>query len=144
MTIVKQISVFLENKPGELKKFAAVLHAHHIDMRALSVAESQEFGVLRLIVDNVEKTSEILKEEHYICAVTPVLAVEIPDSPGGLNEVLDTVTENDINLEYMYAFTARKHGSAYMVFRVENVEKVSEILVENGLHLVGQDEIASL
>lgn len=144
MTIVKQISVFLENKPGELKKFAAVLHAHHVDMRALSVAESQEFGVLRLIVDDSEKTAEILKDEHYICAITPVLAVEIPDSPGGLNDVLSIVTENDINLEYMYAFAARKEGSAYMVFRVENAERTVEVLSKKGLHLIGQDEIASV
>ena len=141
---VKQISVFLENKPGQLAKFTEVLNKHQIDMRALSVADTRDFGILRLIVDDSYKTACVLKEENYIFSITPVLAVEIPDEPGGLYKVLDLLRENEINLEYTYAFITRKKEFAYMIFRVEDNDKAIEVLGKNNIRLVCQDEFSAL
>ncbi|MEA5002293.1 MAG: acetolactate synthase, partial [Christensenella sp.] len=100
---VKQISVFLENNAGQLAELTKVLDQNGIDMRALSVAETRDFGILRLIVDDSYKTATVLKDAGYICSITPVLAVAIPDEPGGLHKVLTILGDNKINLEYTYA-----------------------------------------
>ena len=141
---VKQISVFLENKPGQLARFTEILNQHKIDMRALSVADAKDFGILRLIVDDSYKTACVLKEEAYIFSITPVLAVEIPDEPGGLYKILHILMQNEINLEYTYAFTARKKNLAYMIFRVEDNDKAIEVLGKNNIRLICQDELAAL
>ena len=141
---VKQISVFLENKPGQLAKFTEVLNAHGIDMQALSVADAKDFGIVRLIADDSYKTACVLKDENYVFSITPVLAVEMPDKPGGLNRILDILMKNDINLEYTYAFISRKQNVAYMIFRVEDNEKASKVLDENGIRLISQEELSAL
>ena len=97
---VKQISVFVENKPGKLTEFTKLLEKNHIDMRALSVAETEDFGILRIIVDDVYDTIRVLKDANYVCSVTDILAVELPDQPGSLAKVLSVLSENDINVEY--------------------------------------------
>lgn len=139
---VKQISVFLQNDAGQLTGLTNVLNENGIDMRALSVAETRDFGILRLIVDDSYKTATVLKDAGYICSLTPVLAVAIPDEPGGLNKVLAILGENKINLEYTYAFISRKKDLAYMIFRVEDNEKAIEVLCENGIKLICQDELS--
>lgn len=138
---VKQISVFLENKPGKLADFTDVLSKHKIDMRALSLAEAADFGIVRIIVDDVYNASTVLKDEGYIFSITPVLAVAIPDEPGGLAKVIRILGDNEINVEYMYAFTARKAGVAYMIFRVEDNAKASDVLKKNGIKPVSQDDL---
>ena len=120
---INQISVFLENKPGQLAEFTRLLEENQIDMRALSIAETQDFGILRLIVDDPYKTVNVVKEAGYICAVTPVLAVELSDKPGSLVKLLTALGEGGINVEYSYAFIARKKDVAYMAFRVNDPEK---------------------
>ena len=132
---VKQISVFLENKPGRLYELTKVLRENQIDMRALSIAETPDFGILRLIVDDSYKTACVLKDAGYICSITPVLAAEVADEAGGLEKILEILGENDINLEYTYA---------YMVFRVQDNEKAIEILSQNHVHLVCQDAFSEL
>ena len=102
---VKQISVFLENKPNAMAKFTDVLSENHIDMRALSLAETSDFGIVRIIVDDVYNAMQVIKEAGYICSATKVLAVAIPDEPGGLAKVIHNLGANEINVEYMYAFT---------------------------------------
>ena len=114
---VKQLSVFLENRPGALYGMTGILSQNKIDMRALSVAETRDFGILRIIVDDPYKTATVLKDAGYVYNITPVLGVAIPDVPGGLNKVLQVLTDARINVEYMYAFLGGKTEAAYMIFR---------------------------
>lgn len=141
---VKQISVFLENRPGYLFSMTRVLADHGIDMRAFSLAESSDFGIARLIVDDVLATATVLKEAGFVCSLTPVLAVSVPDVPGGLNQVLSLLSADDINVEYMYAFLGAKHGKAYMVFRVADVARAAASLIASGIKLVEQDELSDI
>lgn len=141
---VQQISVFLENKPGGLAEFARVLSENNINMRAMCIAETPDFGILRIIVDDVYNTMCTMKEAGYICSATKVLAVEIPDKPGSLLNTLTVLGENGINLEYSYAFTTTRKNVAYMILRVNNNEKATEVLTKNGIRLVDQDEISRL
>ena len=140
----KQISVFLENRPGQLTEFTKLLNQNQIDMRALSLAEAQDFGILRLIVDDPYKTACVLRDAGYVFSITPVLAVEIPDRPGSLVSVLETLGENGINLEYTYAFITRKVDRAYMIFRVADNERAIEVLNKKGVKLICQSEMADL
>lgn len=141
---VKQISVFLENKPGQLAAFTDVLKENGIDMRALSIAETLDFGILRVIVDDSYKTACVLKEAGYIFQITPVLAVAIPDEAGSLNKILNILGDNSINLEYNYTFIARNRDMAYMVFRVEDNDKAIDVLTKSGIQLLTQDELAEI
>ena len=141
---VKQISVFLENKPGMLNQMTDILSEHNIDLRALSLAETTDFGIARFIVDNVLETVAILNEAGYINRLTPVVAAEIPDEPGALNRVLKIFKDNDINLEYMYAILSAEGSSAYMIFKVEDDAKASAALVSNGIKVLSQDDMADL
>ncbi|HBL41177.1 MAG TPA: acetolactate synthase [Ruminococcaceae bacterium] len=141
---VNQISAFVENTPGSLERFTEVLNRNQIDMRALSVAETETFGVVRVIVNDSYKAACVLKEENYILSVTAVLAVELPDTPGGLYQILRTLREADINVEYMYAFTARRKDVAYMIFRVTDNEKAIEALNSRGIRLLTQNELEAM
>lgn len=141
---VKQISVFLENKPAQLSALVKVLNQNQIDMRALSVAETRDFGILRLIVDDTYKAACVLKEAGYVCSITPVLAVAISDEPGALSDILDILGDNGANLEYTYAFITRKKDLAYMIFRVEDNDKAIDVLTKNDIKLICQDELYGL
>lgn len=141
---VKQISVFVENKAGKLAELTDYLHQHDIDMRALSIAETKDFGIVRMIVDDAYKTSQVLKEAGYVVSITPVLAVQMSDEPGSLYKILKVLGEGGVNLEYMYAFLTKKANVAYMILRVENNERAIEVLGKNGIRPVCQDTIASL
>lgn len=141
---VKQISVFLENKPNAMAKFVEVLSNNKIDMRALSLAEAADFGIVRVIVDDVYNAMQVLKEEGYICSANKVLAVAIPDEPGGLAKVIQYLGGEGINIDYMYAFTTRQKDLAYMIFRVQDKEKAIQVLLKNNVKLVCQDELVKL
>lgn len=144
---IKQISVFLENRPGQLNQMTTALANAGIDMRALSLSETKDFGIARIIVDDVYNASTMLKSEGFINSLAPVIAVEIPDEPGGLDKVLRVLFEEHINIEYMYAFLGgKKADHAYMIFRVgKDKEKEAEsCLKKNGIHIVSQEEIAEL
>ncbi len=141
---VKQISVFVENKPGKLAELTDYLHQHDIDMRALSIAETQDFGIVRMIVDDAYKASQVLKESGYVVSITPVLAVEMSDEPGSLYKILKVLGDGGVNLDYTYAFLSQKAATAYMVLRVENNEKAIERLEKSGIRPVCQDTIAAL
>lgn len=138
---VKQISVFLENKPSAMAKFTDVLSKNNIDMRALSLAEASDFGIVRIIVDDVYNAMQVIKDEGYICSATNVLAVAIPDEPGGLAKVIHYLGDGGINVEYMYAFTGRQKDMAYMIFRVEDNEKAIQILSKNDVKMISQDDL---
>ena len=141
---VKQISVFVENSAGKLAELTEYLNRHDIDMRALSIAETQDFGIVRMIVNDAYKASCVLKEAGYVASITPVLAGEMPDEPGSLFRILKILGDGCVNLEYMYAFLTRKEATAYMVLRVEDNEKAIDILSKNGIHMISQDGIAGL
>lgn len=141
---IQQISIFVENKAGGLVEVTKVLFEHHIDMRTLSIAETPDFGVLRAIVNEPQKTAKILTEAGYICTVTPVLAVAVDDRPGGLNKVLQVLVDNDINLEYTYAFVTRTTDKAYMVLRVADNDKAIQLLTANDVQLVSAEEVFKL
>ena len=138
---VKQISVFLENRPGALAEFTKILEMSSIDLRALSLAESEDFGIVRVIVDDPYKTIRILKEEGYICSVTKVIAVEIADKPGSLVKMLNVLGDNNVNLEYSYAFLAKKANSAFMILRVADNDKAIKVLTQNGIRPICHEEM---
>lgn len=141
---VKQISVFLENRPGTLAEFTKKLQEAHIDLRALSLAETEDFGIVRLITDDAMGTIQALKEAGYVCSITKVLAVEIEDKPGALVRVLDLLGANGINLEYTYAFLTKKENSAFLVFRVADTEKAVSVLTSNGIRPLCQEDLHGL
>lgn len=141
---VKQISVFLENKPGQLAELTKVISDSKINLRALSLAEAEDFGVARLIVDDVYNASTTLKEKGFISSTRDVLAISISDEPGSFSKVLKILGDNGINLEYMYSFTTKIVTNANMVLKVNDEKKAKEILIANGVKTISQDELAKL
>jgi hypothetical protein len=130
---VEQISIFLENKPGGLEEVTRILKDAGINIRTLSLADTTDFGILRLIVNDVETASRVLKEQGLRVSRTTVVAVEVPDRPGGLHGILEVLTKNGINVEYLYAFVERSGENAVIIFRLDAPDKAIEVLEQNGL-----------
>ncbi len=130
---VEQISIFLENKPGGLEEATRILKDAAINIRTLSLADTSDFGILRLIVNDVEKASRVLKEQGLRVSRTIVVAVEVPDRPGGLYDILAVLSKNGINVEYLYAFVERSGENAVIIFRFDAPDKAIEVLQKNGL-----------
>ena len=141
---IKQISVFLENRPGKLFELTQLLADNGIDMRALSIAETTDFGIARLIVSDAFKASQILKEGQFIAQFSDVLIFAVPDEPGGLYRLLKEFNEARVNIEYMYAFLGSEKGRAYMIFRVTDTEASEKALTERGLTPLGLEEMESI
>ncbi|MBQ9321252.1 MAG: ACT domain-containing protein [Eubacterium sp.] len=142
---VKQISIFVENRPGAMHEMTNVLAENKIDMRALSLAETEGFGIVRIIVDDAYEATTVLKEAGYINKLTPVVVVAIPDETGGLNKVLSLFTDNEINVDYMYAILGGKEiNEAYMIFKVDDPKKAESVLRAKGIRIVQQEEMAAL
>lgn len=141
---INQLSIFVENKAGTVAEITKSIAKAGVSIRALSVADTQEFGILRLIVSDVEKAREALSESECVVSITKVIGVEIPDVAGGLSSVLELMSVNKINVEYLYAFITISGQHAYVVLRVEDNEKAAKILTENGVKLVTQADIDSL
>lgn len=141
---IKQLTVFVENKQGSLVSITETLSKHNINLRALSIAETQEFGVLRLIVNDEETAEKILKEEGYILKITEVVGVKIGDEPGKLSEALKALDEQKINMEYLYAFMSRTEKHAYVVIRVENNEEAENALLKAGFKIVTESDVNKL
>ena len=142
---IKQISVFVENKPGALYALTAVLAQGQVDMRALSLAETKDFGVVRLIVNDLYKATTLLKDAGYVHSLTPVVGVSIPDVPGGLNRVLQVLTDAKVNVEYMYAFLGGKDvDHAYMIFRVADDKAAETALASRGIQVLDQEQVERL
>ncbi len=140
---VKQISVFVENKFGKIAEIVDALAKNEIDISALSLADTSEFGVLRLIVDKSELALEVLKEEGVIVKLSDVLAIAIDDAPGGLAKALNILTEANVAIEYMYAFIGKADGKAMTVIRVDDEEKASEALKNGGVALLTTEDISA-
>jgi len=138
---VHQISIFLENRAGQLAQVTRVLADNAIDMRALSIAETSDYGVLRLIVDDAEKATSVLLENSFILSMTPVSVVAVPDQAGGLAPVLEALAEGHMDVEYMYSLFTHKEGMAYMVFRIADEAKFTELLQAHGVSLASKEEL---
>lgn len=133
---VEQISVFLENRAGRLAEVSAILAEAGVNIRALSLADTSDFGVLRLIVNNNDKAMETLKNAGFTVGKTNVLAVEVEDRPGGLHKILDVLYKSGINVEYMYAFVQQSGNNAVMIFRFDQTEKAMNVLAENNIKTI--------
>lgn len=138
---IYQISVFLENKAGKLAEVTKLLADSKIDIRALTIAETAEYGLARLIVDDAPKASSILLQHGDVISMTPVWVVEVPDQPGGLYELLAMLGENGVNVEYMYSLFTHKDGCAYMVMRVSDEPKFLSTLGDRKIRLVSMEEL---
>ena len=141
---VEQISIFLENKPGGLSGVTKVLKDAGINIRALSLADTSDFGILRLIVDDVVKAKKVLNETGFAVGRTHVIAVEVPDRPGGLHSILDLLTREGVNVEYMYAFVERSGENAVIIFRFDNIDQAIEVLLNGGFTVLKGEQVYSL
>ncbi|MBN1797087.1 MAG: ACT domain-containing protein [Spirochaetales bacterium] len=141
---IKQISIFLENKIGRLAEVTKLLADSKINIRTLSLAETAEFGVLRLIVSDPDACLKVLKDNQFVAQETDVIAVEVQDKPGGLNRILEIFHKNDINIEYMYAFVEKKVDNAIVVFRIDNAGKAIAVLQDHNIAIVSDDIIKNL
>ena len=139
---VKQISVFLENKPGTLERLTGVLADANINIRALSLADTKDFGIVRMLVNDVYAATTVLKDERFLATLTPVLVYAIPDETGGLNKLLGKFAKVNVNIEYMYAFAGKR--DAYMIFRVADNKKAESLLLGQGLKSLAQEDIADV
>ncbi len=142
--MVKQISVFLENKCGRLVSVTRTLGRHKINIRALTIADTSDFGILRIIVDQPEKALQVLKEEGFMASVTEVVAVEIPDRPGGLARVLEYLEEAGINIEYLYSFVEKPEEDALILMRMEEPQKAIDIFRSRDVKVVEGPQIYNL
>jgi len=137
----KQISVLMENKPGRASAIASVLDKNDIDIRALSMADTADYGIMRLIVDNPDQACDALKAAGFTSSVTEVLAVEMPDTKGALSGILNVLTASGINVEYAYAFVTRNRDKAFLIIRTESLSEAQKALAKAGMKLLDQDEV---
>ena len=141
---VEQISIFLENKSGRLAEVTSVLSEAGINIRALYLADTADFGILRLIVNDTEKARQALKEKGFTVEKTKVIAIEVPDRPGGLSNILSTIKREGINVEYMYAFVEKSGENAIVIFRFDEIEKSVDILRQAGVRILEGEELSTL
>ena len=141
---IKQLSIFVENKPGRLAEITSVLEKNNIDIRALSIADTKDFGILRLIVNNPNVAESALKQAGYTVSLTQVIAIGISDKPGGLAKAMSVLYSNHIIVEYMYAFLSKSDDTAFVILRVENNEKAIEVLQNSGLQILESSSIYSM
>ncbi len=139
--MVYQISAFLENRAGQFAEITKILAENDIDLRAISIAETADYGILRMIVGNAEKTTSILMQHGYLLSMTPVLVISVPDQPGGIAPILATLAEGNIDIEYMYSLFTHVEGKAYIVFRVAEAEKFTALLASHGITPCTSEEL---
>jgi hypothetical protein len=139
--LIKQISIFIPNKKGSLSQLTDILIAHKIDIRAIAVFDTTEFGILRIVVDDPDRAIEVLNKEGIVAKVSKVIAVEPEDKPGSLNQIFSILRDADINIEYIYSFIMRKKEMPYIVLKVDHQEKAVEELTINGINVINKEEI---
>ena len=138
---IHQISVFLENRTGQLAEITQLLAQNHVDLRAISIAETADYGLARMIVDDAHKASAILLEHGDILSMTPVWVVEVPDRPAGLAELLAVLAQKNVAVEYMYSLLTNKVGHAYMVLRISDEAAFMAAIADTDIKLIGMDEL---
>jgi hypothetical protein len=141
---VKQISVFLENKKGRLAEVTKTLSHEKINIRALSLADTADFGVLRIIVDNPDRSVSVLKARGFVAQVTEVIAVEVEDRPGGLAHILEVLDQDNVNVEYMYAYVEKSRDNAIVICRIDDRERALQILQKNGIATLSAEALKAL
>lgn len=141
---VEQISIFLENKSGRLAEVTDILAQNGINLRALSLADTADFGIFRLIVNDTDKAVKLLKDHGFTIGKNEVVAAEVPDRPGGLAGILAALQGKSINVEYMYAFVQKSEGNAILIFRFDELEKAVDTLRKAGVRIVGNEEVQRL
>jgi hypothetical protein len=141
---ITQLSIFLENKEGRLSDAVQTLAAQGINIKTLTIAESRDFGVLRIIVDRPEEARGALKAQGFVATITEIVAVEVDDRPGGLAKLLKILDEHKINIEYMYAFTEKRADKGIMVFRFDDPDAAIAALKKHAIGVVGQKDVANL
>ena len=144
MAAIKQISIFVENKPGRMAGVAKALGDAGVNIRALTIAEAGDFGVIRMVVDDTERGYTALREKGFMVSETDVLAVEIKDVPGGLYEIVNSLGMSNINVEYAYAFVTAKAERAMLILRVDDVKRATEVLSEAGVRVATREEIQQI
>lgn len=141
---VNQISIFVDNTPGKLSKLTSFLADHNVDMRALSLADASDYGIMRILASHSEELISSLYTEGYIARVNPVLAVSVDDTPGGLAKVVSILGEANINIEYLYAFVLKTTQSACVVIRVADNDRAEQILSAAGIKLLTENDISAI
>jgi hypothetical protein len=141
---IKQISVFLENRQGRLYDVCSLLGDNDINIRALTIAETESFGVLRIVVDKSDAAIKLLRDNQFVANFTDVIAIEVPDKPGGLASILKVLAENDVNIEYMYGFVEKFSDKALLVMRFEDTDFAQQMLSKHNVHVVAEKEIQGL
>ena len=142
--IIKQISVFVENKSGRLAQITKVLADNHIDIRALSLADTTKFGILRFIVNEPERAEQALRDASLTVSITDVIAVSVEDQPGGLSYPLSLLDEKGISVEYIYAFVGAPHDKAFVILRVEDNQHAAEVLKEHGIPMLCMKDLTQI
>lgn len=141
---VKQVAVFLEHKPGRLADISHCLAKSNINIRALSLADTTDFGILRLVVDDTDKAKKVLKENGFTVGITEVIAVAVEDKPGGMDQVLQLVSKAALNIEYMYAFTRKSGESGTLLFKFDEPEKALAAFNQAGFKILSSEEVNSM
>ena len=141
---IKQLSIFLQNRMGSLSKPLEVISNANVNIKAMCMADTSEFGILRLVVDDPLKGKEALEENNFLVKITDIIGVEMDDTPGGLTTVLNIIKEHEIDLEYLYAFTHEKAGKAILLLHSDELDKLIDVLKDNDIPLVPAKEVYSL
>ena len=141
---ITQISIFLENRKGRLYDVCSLLGKNNINIRALTIAETESFGVLRIVVDKSDLAIKLLRDNHFVANFTDVIAIEVPDKPGGLASILKVLAENDVNIEYMYGFVEKFTDKALLVMRFEDTDFAQQILAKHNIRAVAEKDIEGL
>jgi len=141
---VEQISIFLENRTGRLQEVAKILAEAQINIKALSLADTSDFGILRLIVSDNDKAKEVLRQNGFTVGKTNVVAVEVEDKPGGLYSILSLLSEHQVNVEYMYAFVQQTQKNAVLIFRFDKTDQAIQILQKNKIKIISAEELSNM
>jgi hypothetical protein len=141
---VEQIAIFLENKSGRMAEITAILAQNGINIRAMSLADTADFGILRIIVNDTGSARQILKDNGFTVGITEVIVAEVNDKPGGLAKVLQIIKESELNIEYMYAFTQKSGETGLIIFRFDELDAAIEVLLKAGVRLLSGDEVYSI
>lgn len=144
MMKIKQLSIFLQNRMGSLAKPLEVLTVANVNIRAMCMADTSEFGILRLVVDDPIKGKDALEENNFLVKITEIIGVEMNDTPGGLTTVLEIIKDNLIDLEYLYAFTHDKEGKAILLLHADDIDKLISVLNKNNIPIVPAEEVYTL
>ena len=141
---VEQISIFVENKPGTLEHATRILKEANINIRTLSIADTSDFGIVRLIVNDVALANKVLRENGFSVSRTPVVAVEVPDRPGGLHSILEVLKGYNINIEYLYAFVEKSGQNAVIIFRFDDPDAAIEVLATNAFTVLPGEKLYAM